>query len=621
MTGKKLFWPMLVLLIQVILTAIGPAQATSFSVRASANKTTLTLDDYLTLSVVIEGSEIGSIPNPELPGLPHFTVVSSSQGSNFSWINGKVSVSKTIQYILRPLKAGTFTIPPVKVSHGNITHQTDPITVTVTNPSPQSQAPSFPPPKSPPAPSPKSPPAPSPAAPLPGKRNRNTRPGRENIFITNTVDKARAYVNEQIILTFRLYRRIDLWPNPTYSQTPLQGFWEEELETSSASNVQVVNGKQYRVQEIKKALFPTSPGEYVIGPATLTYQTGFFGAPRTLKTEPITIKVLPLPEKGRPDHFKGAVGDFTISAHVDSQAGVQNEPITLHVKIKGNGHIESIPQPDLQTSPGFQEYETTASQTISRHDRIEGEKNFDFLLIPRETGNLQIPPVTFSFFHPEKEKYYTLTTELITISVSPSQTRQTGVSPLKNQGKVPDKREITLIQDDIRYIKTNVDNLRTVTFIFENKIYWCIMVIPLFGFLACFRIDRRRQKLLGDQAYARLKRAYRRAKKNLQQAQFYDKKGQEKEFYTAISKSLTEYVADKLNVQAAGLTNQHLTGQLKDRGVPGEILEQLERCLNTCDYARFAPTNGDAQARKDTLMETEHLITTIEKITRGREKR
>ena len=336
MTGKKahliialtlFFWAVSLLL------GAGFTQAQSISIRASVNKASLTLDDHLTLSVVIEGSNIGSLSDPELPDLDAFSVVSSSQGSNFSWINGKISISKTISYILSPLETGTFTIPPIKVFQAKKTYQTQPITITV------SQAPS----PSRPTPSPKGKRQAFPSTPQPSKQKpRSDQQKRGNIFITNTVDKTRAYVNEQIILTFGFYRRIELWRNPTYSQTPLEGFWAEDLE-ESPSRIEMVNGKQYRVQEIKKALFPMSSGNYIIGPATLTYQTRFFSRAKTLKTKPITIRILPLPNKGKPKNFQGVVGNYTILASVDNQTCTQNEPLTFHIKIKGTGHIESIP--------------------------------------------------------------------------------------------------------------------------------------------------------------------------------------------------------------------------------------------------------------------------------------
>lgn len=604
----------LIFLVLCTFLMAGAARAESISIQASVDKTELSLDDHLSLSVVIEGSNIGSLPDPELPDLPGFSVVNSYQGSNFSWINGKVSVSKTIKYILRPEASGKLTIGAIKLSHEGRTYQTEPITVTV------SQAAS--PGDSSRSRSPQQPYAPSPLPPRSADPwgDAEERPARGNIFITNTVNKTKAYVNEQIILTFGFYRRIDLWQSPSYQQAPLEGFWVEDLEAPATSDIRVVDGRQYRVQEIKRALFPMSPGKHTIGPATLSYQAGFFSPPRMLKTEPITIEVLPLPEKGKPADFRGAVGKFTLSAKVDRKSGVQNEPITLHVRIKGAGYIESLPEPEFSTLEGFQKYDTTSTKNLIKQNELQGEKCFDFLLIPRNAGNLQIPSLHFSFFNPEDEKYHTLTTDPILVSIAPAAPDQrtvTAGSPASGGNRAPVyQQEVTLTRRDIQYIKTDLKFLKKDLFFFDNKVFLSFLLVPLLVLLACFVMDRRAQKLQGDQRYARLKRAHRLARKKLGQALLHDKKGEEKEFYAAVSKSLTEYAADKLNVQAAGLTSQQMVEQFQALGVTREVLTQLQHCLDECDYARFAAASSNGRARKSLLAEAEQVIYNLEKATR-----
>jgi len=598
------------LLTPVILVAPGTAQAQSVSIQASVDRTNLNVDDQLILSVVINGSNTGSLPDPELPEIGHFAIVDSFQGSNFSWINGKTSLSKTIRYILKPEATGTFTIPPIKVSQGGKTFQTEPITVTVSQ-SASSGA-------SPPGTSQQQPASP----PFPSSRQSQqsgesqSRQFQGNIFITNTADKSKVYVNEQIVLTFGFYHRIDLWQSPTYQQAPPQGFWIEDLDTQP-SFIRNVNGLEYRVQEIKKALFPISPGKCTIDPATLSYQAGFFSPPRMLKTEPISIEVLPLPEEGKPKDFHGAVGKFTLSARIDNRTGVQNEPLTLHVRIKGTGYIEGLPEPEFSSMEGFQKYDTTVSQNLTKKDTLEGEKNFDFLLIPRKTGNLQIPSLHFCFFNPKDKQYHTVNTDPILVSVAPGQADPAASEPSSPDGnKIINKQEVTLTRKDIRYIKTDISSLKKDLLFLDNKLFLSFLFFPLFVLFACFWMDRRAQKLQGDPRYARLKRAHGLARKKLAQARLHNQKGEEKEFYAAISKSLTEYIADKLNVQAAGITSPQMIEQLRDMQIPEEMLTQFKKCLDECDYARFAPATSNDQTRESMLTAAEQVILSLEKATR-----
>lgn len=614
MTGKHHSPPLCttyttaLLTIMFLFLSVISSFAQSLSIQARVNKTAISLDDYLTLQVVIEGANINSLPDPELPELPNFTITSSSQGSNFSWINGKVSISKTIHYILSPNGTGTFTIPPIKISQGDKTYQSEAITITVSQTASNN--------------SPSSPiqPGQRPSSPQSNRQSseRDGRVAKGNIFITNTVNKEKAYVNEQIILTFSFFSCLDLWQNPSYSQSDLEGFWEEDLE-EIPGRIEVIEGRPYRVKEIKKALFPMSPGTHTIGPANLSYQTGFFSRPRTLSTEPVTIEVLPLPEAGKPENFAGAVGQFSLAAHLDKSSGVQNQPLTLHVKIKGTGHIEGLQEPLFSELIGFQKYDTTISQAITRQGRIEGEKNFDLLLIPRETGDLQISPVTFSYFNPENKRYHKLSSKPINLSIEQATETVTQTTEPLSIPQGTNQEEVKPLREDLHYIKENLTGFKKNIFILENKIFWCIILFPLFGLMACYLIDRRNRKLEGDIRSARFGRAHRLAKKTLQQARSFHKKGSDKEFYMAIAKSLTEYVADKLNVQAAGLTNQYIKDGLGSLGVSEETASKIQECLESCDYARFAPGSGEAQARERVLAEAEGLIMSTEKALKGKE--
>jgi len=625
----KIMWPphaakaIFLILFSLLLaaTAAGSAQAQSVSIQASVDKTELSLDDHLSLSVVIEGSNIGSLPDPELPDLSGFSIVNSYQGSNFSWINGKISVSKTIKYILRPETVGKLTIGAIKLSHDGKTYKTEPISVVVSRSAPQgrsSPAPSSP--FSPRQPSrPLSPPSPWPADPW--AEEEEERPARGNIFITQTVNKHKVYVGEQVILTFSFFRRIDLWQSPTYQPSPLEGFWVVELDTPERAEIKTIDGLPYRVQEIKKALFPIRAGKYTIGPATLTYQTGFFSPPRRLKTEPISIEVIPLPEEGKPANFSGAVGKFTLSAQVDTPKGIQNEPITLNVKIKGVGYIEGLPEPELSHLEGFQKYDTTTTQNLIKQNELRGEKCFDFLLIPRLAGNLQIPSLHFSFFNPEDGRYHTLSTDPILVSIAPAAAGESataaagsGSSFGSSGGLRGSKQEVRPSRMDIRYIKEiEAKSLKKGLFLFRNKVFLSFLPAPLLLLIVCFLLDRRMRKFQSDQRYARLRRAGRLARKKLAEAVRHDKRGEEKEFYAAVSKSLTEYVADKLNLQAAGLTSQQMIEQLSALGVTEEVLTRLQHCLDECDYARFAPATSNGQARKNLLTEAEEVIFSLEK--------
>jgi hypothetical protein len=150
-----------------------------------------------------------------------------------------------------------------------------------------------------------------------------------DIFVAGHVDKQSAYVNEQILYTFYLYRadRSAQITNLNYAAPKFQGFWVEKLKDSEKQSYKVINNRRYIVTEVSTAIFPTTSGKLTIEPSVLQmtlltspHGFGFFdrGSEKVLRTKPIDIEVQQLPVSGRPPGFEGAVGeDLRLSARVD----------------------------------------------------------------------------------------------------------------------------------------------------------------------------------------------------------------------------------------------------------------------------------------------------------------
>jgi hypothetical protein len=115
------------------------------SFTASVDKTTLSLDDQLTLTLTVEG-QMRSVPEPRLPSLEGFQVYSSGRSQQFSLVNGQFSASVAFNYILQPTAVGKHTIGSAEITLDGQTYRTQPIEVEVLEgrvptPTPPEQAP------------------------------------------------------------------------------------------------------------------------------------------------------------------------------------------------------------------------------------------------------------------------------------------------------------------------------------------------------------------------------------------------------------------------------------------------------------------------------------------------
>jgi hypothetical protein len=256
--------------------------AQNIEFNASVDRTEVGIDDQITLTVSVSG-DVKSIPEPELPPLNDFTVYSAGRSHNFSWVNGKMSSRVIFNYVLLPRREGEFTIGPAKIELKGKIFRTTPIQITVAREG-----------------EPQATPAPSEE---PQEKTKPKLRGKD-LFIETVVDKKKAYVNEQIVLTFRFYQGVRLFNNPEYTPPSLTGFWSEDLPPKKSYN-KVINGKQYYVQELKTALFPTSTGKQTIGSAELKCTVEDLD--RFLNRDPFSIfdrDLLSLFRQGKPQVLK-----------------------------------------------------------------------------------------------------------------------------------------------------------------------------------------------------------------------------------------------------------------------------------------------------------------------------
>jgi hypothetical protein len=583
-----------------------PSFSQDITFNAGVDKTEVGLDDQITLTISVSGN-VKSIPQPNLPSLKGFTVYSAGRSQNFTYSGGKISSSVTFNYILTPRKEGKFTIGSAEIVLDGKTYKTNPIEVTVTaGAKPE-------------------------AAPTPSSKEsvQKTELRGKDLFIETVVDKKKAYVNEQITFTFRFYQGVRLFNNPEYTPASLTGFWAEDLPPRK-QYYKVINGRQYFVQELKTALFPTAAGKQTIGPAELKCTVedldrmltrdpfgmlnkdlmSLFrqGKPQILRSKPIEIEVLPLPEMGRPENFKGTVGNFNLSVSADKKEVEAGQPVTLKMKISGTGNIKSVGEPAIPELRDFRIYNSGSSENVSKDNyRVGGTKTYEEVLIPKTQGKYTIPSLEFSFFDPKSKSYKTLRSEPILITAFPgAQTSPAEVAQLS-------KQEIGLTTKDIRYIKLSSSELKNQGgFLYKNPLFLFFQLIPLLAFAISWRYQKQKEKMSSDIGYARLRRAHKLAKKRLGQAQKLISPEKSKEFYGETAKAILGYLGDKLNLPACSLTKDIIESELSNRGVEKEKIGNLVKLLDSCDYGRFAPGSSPVEEMRNCLSLVEEAIVDLE---------
>ena len=240
-----------------------PAQGLAQTVRAYLSQTEVLLNRQFVLNVEISGTQQLDEDPPVLPDLSAFAVyLGSGTSTSMQIVNGRTSLSLTFQHRFQATAEGTFEIGPVTVRAGGRDLRTEPLTIRITDG-----------------------PAPTSRSGLPGA-DGTVAP--EDLFITATASKPRVYVNEPVIVEYRIFTRVDVDGYNITQQPGTTGFWVEELEDPQARVEQVVrDGLQYTSAVVRRvALFPTGAGTKTLAPLTLETQVRVQRRSRSLFGDP-----------------------------------------------------------------------------------------------------------------------------------------------------------------------------------------------------------------------------------------------------------------------------------------------------------------------------------------------
>jgi len=571
--------------------------AQDLQISANVNSNRIALNQQFELTVELNGSDANRAPQPELPDLSQFAAfLGTSSSLNTQIVNSQISVTRIYSHHFVATREGRFQIPAIRLAYKGQTFATEPITVDIV----PGQASS-----------------PPPTTVNPKRSQASDAEDLSNVlFLKAEANKRSVYQNEAVIVTYKIFTAVSV-NSYGISQLPnMVGFWSEEFPTAQRPRIydQVINGKQFKVAEIKKlALFPQSSGSKTLEPLTIDcevqmprrrsrdifdsfFDDSFFGRTvrKTIQSDPITIDVLRLPEEGRPADFEGAVGSFTISAAVDKSQVQTNEPITLKLRISGNGNIKILAQPKIEFPTDFEVYDPKVSENIRREsDQIAGDKTFEYVIIPRFPGNQVIKPVAFSYFDLGSKSYERIATAALDISVAKGK---------ENLAAIPmgtSKEDVKFIGQDIRYIQMRMPEFRKIgPEFYKTAPFFVIFIFKFIGLGGAMAYRQQLDRLSSNVAYARSRKANKMALKRLRRAQAQMRSDNARDFYSEVSKALMEFIGDKLNVPAAGLITEEVEKVLRARGISEDVVGEYIECLKACDFVRFAPApphNGKRQ--------------------------
>jgi len=533
----------------------------------------------------------GQFSAPSFEGFYKLMGPQTSYSSSTQIINGKVSQKTTYShlYYLQALEEGTFVIPPASFTFRNKTYYSDSLRIEVVGTVANRQN-----------------------VQAAGEEDTRIETANKDLFLDLSVNRREVYIGEHITATIKIYTRVDLSGINEIKYPPFTGFLKTDIETPALTSLKQENikGTIYGTGVIQQfLLFPQVTGEITIDAVQISVlvrqksgQTDpFFGdffstyqtIPRAVISPVVKINVKPLPGT-KPDDFSGVVGNLDLKATIDKDTVTVNDAVNFKITVSGNGNLKLASAPTMKLSPDIEVYDPQVKDNIKNSiNGTSGLRTFEYLLIPRHHGDFSIPPVSYSFFNTSTGKYETLTTREFNFHARRSTDESTGITVYGGMSK----EDVKYLGQDIRFIKSELGKIaRSAGIIISKRSFYSIYAIAFLLFIGVLFARREHIRRNADITAVRNRKAGKVAGKRLREASACMKRGEMDRFHEEILKAIWGYLSDKLNIPVSDLTRNNAIAALKEKGIQEDILDNLAKILDNCEYARYSPSASGTEA-------------------------
>jgi len=361
--------------------------------------------------------------------------------------------------------------------------------------------------------------------------------------------------------------------NPTFFPPDMQSMLAYDLPVRADPPRRQVGSHCFDALVYQRALFPLMPGRFSIPPAQLVYSlplsASFFSREETheLQTDSTVVVAIEPPSQGRPADYGGAVGSLRVAAKLDTAASRVGDPMRLTVRVSGTGNVKLFPRPAVGVPWGSLVKGDERVQVDTTARRIAGAKEFDWVLTPRIAGELDLPPIHYSYFNPDSRRYEVATTGTAHVRVAPG--ALASADTVKGE---------TLLPLRTRYRGAPRAPLH------EHPVFWAFLALAPLPALSFGARERRRRA-----------EALRPVNRGARLDGLARARGTPDA--TEVRRAYAGALAERLNLEAESFTRPTaLARALRRRGVSTELATDAERFLRELDEAAFA-LHGKLPAR------------------------
>ena len=209
----------------------------------------------------------------------------------------------------------------------------------------------------------------------------------------------------------------------------------------------------------------------------------------------------------------------------------------------------------------------------------------NYTIVPSFKGKYPIPPIAFSYFNPQTEKYNTITSDEIIINVLSGPANADVANTIPGAAN---RQSVVATGNQFGFIKLK-PNLSAIgeAYFFGSRAFYLWWLLPILLIPLSIVLGRKREAIASDVAGRKIKRANKLARKYLSTA----KKvlGNKEAFYIALEKALHNYLKAKLKIETSEFSKDKITALLSQKRVDDNTSEGFIGLLKNCEMARYSP--------------------------------
>ena len=549
------------------------ANAYAADVRMSVEPALISLLDRAVLKIEYLDAKGAAIDIPEVEGI---RIEYRGPQTQYKFVNGQSSSSVTHTYLVTPLKTGDYTIGPVTADFkGGRKTLTTKLRVIKPQDDPEAQQIS------------------------------------QIMFSEISTDRDTPYIHEPFNLELKVYIRDGAQIDGQFGirggmpESGLDGELKWEVVDRKREDR---NGTIFTLYTLRTTAKALTAGTFTFRPEVQLnvviprqqrrswgFDDPFFGdffgrqetRPFALDCNRLDVEVLPVPMEGRPASYTGGVGELDFDVSVGPKSVKAGEPVTLKMRIHGQGNLEKIIPPGITDHHDIKLYDARTVPT-----QTPNEVRFDQVIIPKSDSVKDIPAISFSYFNTKTADFRTITRGPfpITVESAPQNAAQviaTVPSTIQQETKV--------LGRDIAYLKPRPGEWRMKDDEtgYRTTPFRILLALPLVLLIGLSIFVARKNALDNNVALARRQKAPKAARRNIQLAKRALHTKDEAAFHQAMWDALAEYFGHRLNLAPGEINCQTVLAR-----IPGESAA-LEHLFNTIEQRRYGIQSREGDPRDE----------------------